>query len=380
MDAEAKDPNVRTLKEQVKPTLEPQFRTAYAHREGDTIHGAFIPGGDGKKAKIILNLAGGKPHTFMHEAAHYFLDTLMDFAKSQRPGQSVYDDAGKALKFMKVPGETDAERFAAWDAMTTAERNDHHERFAHGFERFLKDGSVKNTPASLKKVFRTFKDFIKRIFDGAPENSKISAEMRQVYGRLIATDGMSDDAIKNVASKISNDLTNAKPMNMNASDVGDNALLLGHFYEAMAKRIGDGETAESLYYKHKVKIELGTEHGIEEQLNKLTPAPAPEAAATAGATPADPKPKAENTGATPAEPKPKAENTGATPADPKPKETAAESTESSPKTEADAGAKADGDTKGETKSDAEGKADGKGKTRPNYAENRKEIFKSVIRS
>ena len=241
----------------------------------------------------------------MHEAAHYFLDTLMDFAKSQRPGQSVYDDAGKALKFMQVPGKTDAERFAAWDAMTTAERNDHHERFAHGFERFLKDGSVKNTPASLKKVFRTFKDFIKRIFDGAPENSKISAEMRQVYGRLIATDGMSDDAIKNVASKISNDLTNAKPMNMNASDVGDNALLLGHFYEAMAKRIGDGETAESLYYKHKVKIELGTEHGIEEQLNKLTPAPAPEAAATAGATPADPKPKAENTGATPADPKPK---------------------------------------------------------------------------
>ena len=393
VDAEAKDPNVRTLKEQVKPTLEPRRRTAYAHREGDTIHGAFIPGGDGKKAKIILNLAGGKPHTFMHEAAHYFLDTLMDFAKSQRPGQSVYDDAGKALKFMQVPGKTDAERFAAWDAMTTAQRNDHHERFAHGFERFLKDGSVKNTPASLKKVFRTFKDFIKRIFDGAPENSKISAEMRQVYGRLIATDGMDDDAVINVASKISNDLTNAKPMNMNASDVGDNALLLGHFYEAMAKRIGDGETAESLYYKHKVKIELGTEHGIEEQLNKLTPAPAPEAAATAGATPADPKPKAENTGATPADPKPKetaaestgatpadpkpketaAESTGATPADPKPKETAAESTESSPKTEADAGAKADGDTKGETKSDAEGKADG-GKTKAG-SENRSSEFR-----
>ena len=110
--------------------------------------------------------------TFMHESGHVFLEELMrDAAHPQAPGLL----------------RADAETVKQWLGVDSADAIEtrHHEKFARGFEQYLREGVAPS--ASLARVFSQFRDWLLRIYQtirglGQPINDDI----RGVFDRLLA--------------------------------------------------------------------------------------------------------------------------------------------------------------------------------------------------
>lgn len=117
------------------------------------------------------------PTTLAHELGHLFRRDLAG------------DDAETAAKWAGV------KRGKAWDVRAE-------EKFARGFERYLRDG-VAPTP-KLAKVFAHFKDWMSRVYaklKGSPINIGIPDEMRAVYDRLFTPPEAPVDAVPPVQAQ-----------------------------------------------------------------------------------------------------------------------------------------------------------------------------------
>lgn len=122
---------------------------------------------DGKV--IIRALNNPDVSSAMHEFAHVFRRDLAEQA------------------LVHAPSKTDLAIAEAWAGVKDGKwETVHEEKFARGFERYLRDGKAPNE--GLKRVFENFKTWLTEIYKtlkGSPINVKLSPEMRGVFDRLL---------------------------------------------------------------------------------------------------------------------------------------------------------------------------------------------------
>lgn len=116
---------------------------------------------------IIALFEGANKSTFLHETGHIFLNDLKYVAENLGVRKDVWENTKKWLNI----GE-DGE-------ITKAQ----HEIFAKSFEDYLHTG--KAPTAETRSLFRTFKNWLNRIYKSVP---KVSPEVSDIFDRLLATE------------------------------------------------------------------------------------------------------------------------------------------------------------------------------------------------
>ncbi|WP_289639717.1 hypothetical protein [Turicimonas muris] len=140
------------------------------------LKGIYTPG-----ERVITLLQSADESTFVHESGHYFLDVLTDIGSRERVPKQVKDDIQTIMDWF---GVKDLEE---WNSLSFEEKRQYHEKFARGFEQYLREGRAPSS--TLEKVFKSFKDWLMKIYKSAEElDVELSPEVRSVYDRLLATD------------------------------------------------------------------------------------------------------------------------------------------------------------------------------------------------
>jgi len=117
----------------------------------ETARGAFEP-----SSKTIALLEHADLSTFLHESGHWFLHATMENAAHPNAPADVKADAQILLDSY---GVKDVE---TWRAMTLDEQRQHHETFARGFERYLREG--KAPTAELQTMFSRFRSWLLSVY------------------------------------------------------------------------------------------------------------------------------------------------------------------------------------------------------------------------
>lgn len=138
--------------------------------------GIYTPG-----ERVITLLQSADESTFVHESGHYFLDVLTDIGSKERVPKQIKDDIQTLMDWF---GVKDLEE---WNSLSFEDKRQYHEKFARGFEQYLREGKAPSS--TLEKVFKSFKDWLMKIYKSAEElDVELSPEVRAVYDRLLATD------------------------------------------------------------------------------------------------------------------------------------------------------------------------------------------------
>lgn len=155
--------------------------------------------------RIISLFESADESTFTHEMAHMFLMDLEDLAKidevsakeleavdnwaSWKKGDAkLYKGTPWAREFAKrEQAIIDAEAYGDMDEADRLKREWRQERFARGFEQYLRDGQA---PAKgLRAVFRMFRRFLLSIYRAiTADGARVSLPVRRVMDRMIATE------------------------------------------------------------------------------------------------------------------------------------------------------------------------------------------------
>lgn len=140
------------------------------------LKGIYTPG-----ERVITLLQSADESTFVHESGHYFLDVLTDIGSRERVPKQIKDDIQTLMDWF---GVKDLEE---WNSLSFEEKRQYHEKFARGFEQYLREGKAPSS--TLEKVFKSFKDWLMKIYKSAKDlDVELSPEVRAVYDRLLATD------------------------------------------------------------------------------------------------------------------------------------------------------------------------------------------------
>ncbi len=145
-------------------------------KKESSVRGSATFKGSGKA--IISLFESADESTFMHEAAHLFLQDFLDASNS------------KALDEL---GVADLRALDAWlggfkrdkGGKLTASTNQH-EQFARGFERYLRDGKAPSP--SLKSAFERFREWLRQVYRKATAlGVRMTPEVRSIYDSFVTT-------------------------------------------------------------------------------------------------------------------------------------------------------------------------------------------------
>lgn len=154
--------------------------------------GSFSPA----TSTIVLNKTADLS-TFLHEAGHFYLETLADMAAQPDAPAEIQQDFDAVLKWFSgmddapAPGTIMAD---SWRAMTLDDQRFYHERFARGFEAYLFEGKAPSQ--ELKGLFRRFRAWLLDVYRSALARAgtianaldvQLSDDMRAVFNRMLAT-------------------------------------------------------------------------------------------------------------------------------------------------------------------------------------------------
>jgi hypothetical protein len=143
-------------------------------------HGTFSPD------RILITLGETADlSTFLHESGHFFLEVMADLASQVDAPAQIQADMAQVLEWFGVPD------LATWNGYTLDQKRPYHERWAESFEQYLFEGKAPS--AELQPLFRRFRSWLINVYRSLESfmrgrDLKVSDEIRQVMGRLIATD------------------------------------------------------------------------------------------------------------------------------------------------------------------------------------------------
>jgi hypothetical protein len=144
------------------------------------------PRGTFSPSQLLLTLnENADLSTFLHESGHFFLEVMADLASQANTPQQIKDDMAATLEWFGVPD------LATWNNYTLDQKRPYHERWAESFEQYLFEGKAPSP--ELQPLFRRFRSWMVNVYKSLTEfmrarNLKVNDEVRQVFGRLIATD------------------------------------------------------------------------------------------------------------------------------------------------------------------------------------------------
>ena len=131
------------------------------------VKGSFIPA-----ENLIKLFKDADESTIVHEFAHWWLEKLVKYSAES---EELQDDLKEIRKFVKNHGEP----------FTTEQ----HERFARGFEAYIRTGSAKTN--RLKKLFEDFKNALLSLYDSIKslgfDETEIP-EINNLFDRLLTTE------------------------------------------------------------------------------------------------------------------------------------------------------------------------------------------------
>ena len=154
--------------EQVKPAGEPL-------RQGE--RGTYDP------AAHTIGLAETADRsTFLHEAAHHFLDVLTQLAEHGDAPQGMKDDVATLMRWFGIKDLDE------WHGLGLDGQRASHEKFAQGFEQYLRDGTAPSV--RLQSVFDQFREWLTQIYKTVVNQfgDRLPQDVREVMDRMLATD------------------------------------------------------------------------------------------------------------------------------------------------------------------------------------------------
>lgn len=170
---------------------------------GNAPLGQSAPLSDG--SYIISLLSKADESTFLHECGHIFLwdleqmagfggryakewETVRSWAEYKTGDEKLYKGVPFEDEFTKLAGNIRAAEDAGdVNEADKMKRQWMHERFARGFEMYLKQGKAPSK--GLQAVFRTFKQFLKKIYVAfTGEGVRASQPVERIMARMIASD------------------------------------------------------------------------------------------------------------------------------------------------------------------------------------------------
>lgn len=131
------------------------------------IKGTFIPA-----ENLIQLFKNADESTIVHEFAHWWLDKLQKYAPEN---EELMEDLTEIRKFLRNNGEEFTD--------------EQHERFARGFEAYMRTGSAKTN--RLKKLFEDFKNALLSLYDSIKELGFTEDEIPEInnlFERLLTTE------------------------------------------------------------------------------------------------------------------------------------------------------------------------------------------------
>nr|BDT27302.1 hypothetical protein BHI3_07680 [Bacteriovorax sp. HI3] len=144
-------------------------KDASEHYQG--VKGAVTFKDDGKAIVSLFEKADKS--TIFHETGHIFLRNLEQFSAMENASPGMKRDFEIMKKWLGVKDKIGVE---------------HHEKFARGFEQYLREG-VAPRP-ELENAFQKFKNWLTSIYKSSEQlNVKLSDDAREVYGRLLGGEG-----------------------------------------------------------------------------------------------------------------------------------------------------------------------------------------------
>jgi hypothetical protein len=150
--------------------------------------GSFMPPQAG--ARSLIKLAkDANASTFMHESGHDFLEQMMrDDAHPLAPAD-LKADAKTVRDWLGI--ETHQDLNTGWPGERGRAARRAHEKFARGFEQYLREGHAPST--ELKAVFERFRQWLWHIYDTVKKayeqlGEPISDDIKRVFDRMLSTE------------------------------------------------------------------------------------------------------------------------------------------------------------------------------------------------
>ena len=119
--------------------------------------------------------------TFLHESGHAFLDIMFDLAGMENAPADLVRDVQTILEWFGV------ESVEAWNALSFEQKTVHHEKFARGFESYLRKGKAPST--GLRRAFSRFKQWLVTLYKRAEElDVEVTPQIKEVMDRMLASE------------------------------------------------------------------------------------------------------------------------------------------------------------------------------------------------
>lgn len=131
--------------------------------------------------------------TFLHESGHFFLEVMTHMSSQPGAPAGVVKDMNAILKWFGVPS------LYLWQRMTLDQKRGFHEQFARGFEAYLFEGKAPSV--AMRGPFQRFRAWLVAVYRNNIENLnvKLTAEMRGVFSRMLATNDAIETAQREAA-------------------------------------------------------------------------------------------------------------------------------------------------------------------------------------
>jgi hypothetical protein len=141
-----------------------------------------------RNKKIISLFKSADPSTFLHESGHLYLDEIKEDTEALKardpatltPAQSRFlEDSQAILDFLDVK---------SFDEIGEPQQ----EKWARSFEQYLMEGKAPSQ--KLRKAFKSFKNWLTKIYKSLVPGSQINPEIRAIFDRLLASEQEIADA------------------------------------------------------------------------------------------------------------------------------------------------------------------------------------------
>ena len=143
-----------------------------------------------RMGNTIALLKNSDASTFIHEFGHFELETMSRIERDLRAvpeSEMTEGERQVAADFQTVLDWFGVKDADTWAAMSLEEQREHHEKFARGMEAYLFEGKAPSE--ALRGVFSRVARLLKRIYRTlAGLNVELSDDIREVFGRLLASD------------------------------------------------------------------------------------------------------------------------------------------------------------------------------------------------
>ena len=143
-----------------------------------------------RMGNTIALLKNADASTFIHEFGHFELETMSRIERDLRsmpPAEMTEGERQVLADFQTVLDWFGVKDGDAWAAMSLDGQREHHEKFARGMEAYLFEGKAPSE--ALRGVFSRVARLLKRIYRTlAGLNVELSDDIREVFGRLLASD------------------------------------------------------------------------------------------------------------------------------------------------------------------------------------------------